>query len=112
MKYLFAIPFLIVLSDSQCSKMNSTPTCINAKIEVIKSQPKWNPPAKVSSYEYNGETVYFFTSNCCDQYDEVYDKDCNYICAPSGGLTGKGDGKCSDFSSTAKFIKVIWEDKR
>ena len=100
------------MTDSQCNNPDIIPTCINAKIETIKAQPKWNPPAKVSTYKYQGKTVYYFTSNCCDQYNMVYDSVCNYICAPSGGLSGQGDGKCIDFNSKAKFIQVVWEDTR
>lgn len=109
---LFTLSFLFVITGSQCNKTDTIPKCINAKIAEIKAQPKWNPPAKVSEYEYQGKTVYYFTSNCCDQYNVVYDSNCNYICAPSGGLSGQGDGKCKDFNAEAKLVKVIWEDER
>jgi hypothetical protein len=33
------------------------------------------------------------------------------ICSPTGGITGKGDGKCEDFSTKAKHIKLIWKNK-
>ena len=30
-----------------------------------------------------------------DDYDNLlFDDNCNYICAPSGGFSGAGDGKC------------------
>lgn len=97
----------------QCKKnKNETPSCIAQKIELIKAQPKWNPAAEVNEYLYQGKKVYLFTSNCCDQYIELYDEQCNYLCAPSGGLTGKGDGKCADFYISAKHIQLIWKDPR
>ena len=82
------------------------------KIEAIKKEPRWNPPAEVNEYSYEGKQVYLFTSNCCDQYNSLYDIDCNNICAPSGGFTGKGDGKCNDFLKVATHIKLIWKDPR
>ena len=61
---------------------------------------------------FKGMRVFYFSSNCCDQYNVVVDEKCNYICAPSGGTTGKGDGKCSDFLTMAQYIKLIWKDER
>jgi len=31
------------------------------------------------------------------------------LCAPSGGITGKGDGKCPDFNEKAGEGKLIWK---
>lgn len=99
----------------QCGKENendAVPACVRAKISEIKAQTKWNPPAEVAEYLYNGKRVFLFTSDCCDQYIQLYDENCNYICAPSGGFTGHGDGKCADFYSSATFIKLVWKDNR
>ncbi len=84
----------------------------STKINSILQQPKWNPPGEVNEYSFEGEVVYLFTSNCCDQYDSLYSKDCNFICAPSGGFTAKGDGKCVGFSKEARHIRLIWKDAR
>lgn len=113
MKYIlliFAIPFL---QKSSCNKNKSTtPSCILQKIEQIKAQPKWNPPAEVNEYIYNDAPVFLFSSNCCDQYNVAYDENCNVVCAPSGGYTGKGDNKCPDFFEKAKHVRLVWKDKR
>ncbi|MGK2861249.1 MAG: DUF6970 domain-containing protein [Chitinophagaceae bacterium] len=99
--------------NQKCGKNNKTmPVCIQQKINSILQEPKWNPPAEVNEYIFKGKPVYLFTSNCCDQYDSLYDKDCNFICAPAGGFTGKGDGKCVDFFKNARFTKLIWKDAR
>lgn len=100
--------------NSRCSKQkpDAIPVCIQQKIEAIKAEPKWNPPAEVDEYLYNGKHVFLFSSNCCDQYNILYDENCEVICAPSGGLTGKGDGKCADFAESAKHVKLIWKDER
>lgn len=114
MKLLIALAAIMFMSI-QCSRKvyGDAPSCLIKKLNEIRSNPiAGNPPAKLSEYEYNGQKVYLLTMPCCDQYNELYDSKCNYLCAPSGGLTGKGDGKCPDFDATAKFIRVIWEDKR
>lgn len=97
-----------------CGKkvVDSVPSCIRARIDEIKKQPRWNPPAQVDEYRYNGRRVFLFSSNCCDQFNEVVDENCNYLCAPSGGFTGKGDGRCRDFSDKAQLVRTVWKDDR
>lgn len=89
-----------------------TPECILQRIEAIKKQPIWNPPAEIHEYIYKGKTVYLISSNCCDQYNMLVDENCNNICAPSGGITGKGDGKCPDFQQNSTHIRLVWKDER
>ena len=109
MLFLASIPFL----NNDCGKeKNETPVCVQQKIEEIKKEPKWNPPAEVNEYLYFDKKVYLFTSNCCDQYIMLYDGSCNYICAPSGGIAGSGDRKCTDFYTAAKHIRLVWKDGR
>ena len=98
-----------------CKKKNGNavaiPACIQLKIDSIKNEPKWNPPAEVNEYTYNGKTVYLFSSNCCDQYNILVDENCHYLCAPSGGITGSGDRKCTDFNN-ATHVRLVWKDAR
>ncbi|HEX6913776.1 MAG TPA: hypothetical protein VF145_00960 [Chitinophagaceae bacterium] len=110
MKY-FSACLILLLMFSSCSN-RLTPSCIRAKISEIRSQPKWNPPAQIDEYEYNGRKVYLITADCCDQYIVAVDGKCSYICAPSGGIRGTGDGKCSDFYEKARHIRLVWKDDR
>ena len=112
MKFIFLLMALPLLNQKCGKKKNSIPSCVQQKIETIQTETKWNPPAEVNEYSYEGKQVYLFTSNCCDQYNSVYDSDCNNICSPSGGFTGNGDGRCNDFLEKAKHIKLIWKDTR
>jgi hypothetical protein len=109
----FSILILAIASVQKCNdKARGIPDCIQHKIDGIKKEPGWNPAAEVYEYEYRGKRVFYFSSDCCDKFNEVYDENCNYLCAPSGGFTGKGDKKCEDFNATAKKIKLIWKDER
>ena len=119
MKNIFILLSLFILNASDCKsktdseKTTSTiPVCIQEKIEDFTSQKVTNPPIKIYSYTYNEETVYYVTAVCCDVYSALYDKDCNRICAPDGGKTGRGDGKCDDFFDTKTDEKLIWSDTR
>ena len=100
-----------ILSEGKIEGKN-IPACIEAKIQEIKSQPVWNPPAQIWQYQYNGQTVYGISSNCCDQYNRLVDENCNILCSPSGGITGKGDGRCPDFFDKQTDEKLIWKDER
>ncbi len=114
MKVLILGLALLTAAAEKCAKttQNGLPLCVKGKIDTIKTQPKWNPPAEVWEYNLNGKKVYLFNADCCDQYTTLYDANCNYICAPSGGLTGKGDRKCDDFNTTAKQVRLVWKDNR
>ena len=114
MKYIWIAVLLAVAKTPGCNKQKTAgiPDCIQQKINTVKGQPKANPPIEVQQYAYNGKTVYLVTSGCCDQYNVVFDEKCQYICAPSGGLTGKGDRKCPDFIEKATFVRTIWKDER
>ncbi len=105
---------LILATFGTCRKENKSdiPSCVQNRIEQIKKEPRWNPPAEVNEYMYNGKKVYLFTADCCDQFISLVDASCNTICAPSGGITGTGDGKCPDFDEKAKHIRLIWKDSR
>ena len=71
-----------------------------------------NPPATVWQYEYKDQLVYFIPPQCCDVPSRLLDKNCNSVCSPDGGLTGKGDGKCPDFFEQRTNEKLIWRDDR
>ncbi len=113
---LFAAGLLVISacnnkSNRKTQTPGGIPSCLAAKIEVFSKKDAENPPVRIDEYQYKGQTVYLFTADCCDQYNTVYDGNCNAICSPSGGLDGGGDRKCTDFSNEAKLVKKIWEKK-
>ena len=112
--FLVSLVIFLTIGAKKCKEggKEKIPSCIQQKIDQIKKEPKWNPPAEVHEYSYNGKRVFYFSSNCCDRYNEVYDENCNYVCAPSGGYSGKGDMKCPDFKDNAKEVRLIWKDER
>ncbi len=91
---------------------DGTPPCILKRIEEIKKEPVWSPAAEITEYLYHGKTVYLITADCCDQFVTVVDPGCNVQCAPYGGFTGRGDGRCNDFRDSARLVKQVWKDNR
>lgn len=100
------------ISDKVSARVPGIPICIQRKIDSIKQQPLSNPPVEINEYDYGERKVYLISANCCDFYSIAVDSNCNYVCAPSGGFTGKGDRKCADFSENAKLVRLIWKDER
>ncbi|MBI3259706.1 MAG: hypothetical protein HYZ54_09565 [Ignavibacteriae bacterium] len=82
------------------------------KINAIKAMEVKKPPLSVWQFQYNGRTVYYISPYCCDMFSELYDNQCNLICNPDGGFTGRGDGKCPDFAEKKTDEKLIWKDNR
>jgi len=84
------------------------PACIKNKIDSFKLKEPHERPQRVLEYVYKGKKVYYVIMPCCDFFNEVYDDKCNYLGAPDGGFSGKGDGKLPDFFEAAKSEKLVW----
>lgn len=112
--YLLIILWAVVILVPACDKLDlyvDVPSCIENEIREIKKEEVRNPRAQVWKWEVDGSIYYYITSDCCDQYNNLYDEDCNIVCAPDGGFTGKGDGNCPDFIGEIKYT-LVWEDDR
>jgi hypothetical protein len=100
----------MILFTFSCAKSNfpkGTPTCIQNKIQEMEKSG--DATCSVYRYTNQGAEVYWVNPGCCDQFEVLYDSNCNYICAPSGGFTGKGDGKCKNLDLQKKTL--IWRAK-
>ena len=94
------------------SGQTPVPAAVTALIHQLESQPVANPPAYVASYDYRDQVVYYVPPRCCDIFSDLCDVDGRIICHPDGGLTGAGDGRCTDFFSQRKNEVMIWRDPR
>ncbi len=87
-------------------------TWLAKTVETIKQQPVGNPPQEVWQFEYDGKIVIYIAPSCCDMMSELFDEIGNKLCAPDGGITGMGDGKCPDFFEKRKNPVLLWKDSR
>ena len=104
----------IIVLLATCDQSNldiDAPSCIEQKIAEILDVAVANPPTQVWKWEVDDEIYYYITADCCDQYNYLYDENCEIICAPDGGLSGEGDGNCPDFTSEIEKT-LLWEDDR
>jgi len=87
------------------------PACIESKIKNVIKNEVTNPPTQVWKWKVDGKIYYYITADCCDQYNYLYDNNCELICAPDGGIIGSGDGNCPEF--TGEILKtLVWQDQR
>ena len=112
MKYLFLTLCAGLIFSCSKNIIQNAPSCIQQKINTFKMEPVGNPPQSVIQYTYQHKKVFYIPARCCDQYSDLFDDNCNLLGHPDGGLTGKGDGKISNFFSDASDPKTIWKDKR
>lgn len=88
------------------------PEWLEKRIQFHLNEKKQNPPIQIMSYQYQGSQVYYETVGCCDQYTTLYDANGKVLCHPDGGLTGRGDGQCTDFAKARTEERVVWQDPR
>ncbi len=107
---LLALIGLILFGCSK-DKVIDIPPCIENKIDEIKNVDVYDSPAEVWLWEVDGISYYYITSDCCDQYNLLYDRECNIVCAPDGGMTGGGSGDCPNFNGQIEKT-LVWKDDR
>ena len=101
----------VACSDSMPNEPAGNPPWLNSLIAQIQAEPVTTPPTAIYRYRYQGETVYFRTSRCCDIRSVLYDAEGAVICEPDGGIDSGGVG-CSDFLSTRTRERLIFQDPR
>ena len=78
-------------------------------INGTKKYEKWDQRERtISGCTYKNNPVYYITYSGDDLYNDLFDKNGNKICSPSGGFSGNGDGRCKDFSEDDN-CQLIWE---
>ncbi len=88
------------------------PDWLNRLIARLEAEPVANPPASVFQYQYQGQTVYFVPPRCCDIFADLHDSHGEIIAHPEGGITGRGDGRATDFSAERTDERLVWRDSR
>jgi hypothetical protein len=109
--YISIILFLLLTGCSSTDINTDAPNCIQNKIDGIINNEVTSPPTEVWKWEVDTKTYYYFTSDCCDQYNYLFNDNCEVVCAPDGGIIGTGDKNCPEFKNPIKKT-LIWKDSR
>ena len=105
-------PISLVMAQELVSNGTALPEWLTDLRQRLEKEPVANPTASITQYTYKGQTVYFVPQRCCDIFSDLFDESGNLIGHPDGGITGRGDGRVSDFFEERKDGKIIWEDER
>ena len=94
----FLVGCMVGFSMAFCAFAQESPP--SPEQTVTEPQTARTPRRQGWRYIYQGRPVYYVqaSSLCCDQMSMLYDAEGNLICMPDGGYTGRGDGRCADFS--------------
>ena len=87
------------------------PAWLAALVADYDAQPARTAPATVQALPWFGGTAYLVTTACCDQFDPLYDARGVVICHPSGGITGRGDGKCPAVLPPPQDRREVWRHR-
>jgi len=87
-------------------------TWLNNLKEQFQNEPIASPPRTIYQYKYQNQLVYYVSAPCCDFFSTLYSACGVELCAPDGGITGRGDERCPDFFSTSQNKKLIFRDNR
>ena len=70
------------------------PEWLRIRLADYDAQPGPAAPRAVFELRYGDGVAYYVKAGCCDQLDPLVDARGVLLCHPSGGFTGRGDGKC------------------
>ena len=121
---LFVLTTLLVLLCASCAQSDprsshpsaprpessSTllPEWLRVKIKEFEDLPADRAPIGVWQISHNGQSAFYLLSPCCDQYNPLFSAEGNEICNPSGGFTGRGDGKCPTPMDRDTKSALVW----
>lgn len=112
--WMFSIIMLITGSFflSSCKDLDlpiPVPSCVEDDIrDFERGKADFEDAVSIWQWKVDGNTYYYYTYGCCDQYNNLYDEDCNFVCAPDGGFGGGGDGNCPIFVGDITKT-LVWE---
>lgn len=111
-RLILLLPLVAVLAFSSCKKLNSkkNPDCIDDKISEFTKDSTYDTGG-IWKWEVDKKWYFYVSAPCCDQFNYLYDEDCNIICAPDGGIAGTGDGNCPDWVANVpeESKEKIWD---
>ena len=96
--------------NNSTTSQNNSISWLNETIKKTEMDPVSNPPSSIYKCNYNNQTVYYMPPKCCDMYSDLFLENGTKICSPDGGITGRGDGLCSDFNQSSCVL--VWKDSR
>jgi hypothetical protein len=87
------------------------PQWLRIRLADYDAQPGAAAPRAVFEVRYGDGVAYYVQAGCCDQLDPLIDARGVLVCYPSGGFTGRGDGKCPGALPPAADRREVWRHR-
>ena len=68
-------------------------------------------PRAVWQVRHGDGVAYYVQAGCCDQLDPLVDARGVLLCYPTGGFTGRGDGKCPGALPPVAERREVWRHR-
>lgn len=95
-------------SRPEPSSISSLPEWLRGKIGQFEALPPDRAPLGIWQITHKGQPAFYLLSPCCDQYNPLFSAEGNEVCNPSGGFTGRGDGKCPNPMDQGTKATLVW----
>jgi len=110
---LYAGMLVLVLATNAIAQVevnadSKLPDWLKSKIATMEATPKFAEATAIWKVRYKKQDAYLFLAPCCDQFNSLYSAAGILLCSPSGGITGRGDGKCRDAIKPKTKYAVVW----
>ena len=87
------------------------PEWLRIRLADYDAQATPAAPRAVFQVRYGDTTAYLVQAGCCDQLDPLIDERGVLVCYPSGGFTGRGDGKCPGALVPGGERREVWRHR-
>ncbi len=87
------------------------PEWLRIRLADYDAQPGPAAPRAVFEVAYGDGMAYYVQAGCCDQLDPLIDARGVLVCYPSGGFTGRGDGKCPGALPPVVARREVWRHR-
>ena len=93
------------------AEVGGLPQWLRIRLADYDAQPGAAAPRAVFEVHYGDGVAYYVQAGCCDQLDPLIDARGVLVCYPSGGFTGRGDGKCPGALPPAADRREVWRHR-
>ena len=98
-------------SPSSRVEVAGLPEWLRIRLADYDAQPGPAAPRAVYALRYGDSVAYYVKAGCCDQLDPLVDARGVLVCYPSGGFTGRGDGKCLGALPPETERREVWRHR-
>ena len=98
-------------SPSTRVEVAGLPEWLRIRLGDYDAQPGPAAPRTVWQVRYGDGLAYYVQAGCCDQLDPLVDARGVLVCYPTGGFTGRGDGKCPGALPPVAERREVWRHR-